>query len=337
MDRTTPLMIDVIRGNLVESRHACRAVIAHSSGRLLDTWGAINAEVYPRSAIKPLQALPLVESGAAEAHGLSDQEVALACASHMGEDFHRNIVRKWLTRMGLSNDDLECGAHDPRDEDAARDVIRRRETIDRVFNNCSGKHSGFLTTALHLGEPTAGYTDAAHPVQRRLADVLSALGGADLTTTARGIDGCGIPVLGMPLSALARAMARFADPRSLSDQRGLAAERIYASMTLHPTCVRGTRGFDTAVMRAGRGRFAAKTGAEGVHIGIVPERQIGIAVKVEDGASRASGVALCALLDHLDILDDQARERLAPFMDVSLTNLIGVPVGRVRPAPGWRD
>jgi L-asparaginase II len=233
--------------------------------------------------------------------------------------------------MGLSNDDLECGAHEPRDEDAARDVIRRGKTIDRVFNNCSGKHSGFLTTALHLGEPTAGYTDAARPVQRRPADVLSALGGADLTTTARGIDGCGIPVLGMPLSAL----ARFAGPRSLLEQRSRAAERIYASMILHPACVRGTRGFDAVVMRAGRGRFAAKTGTEGVHIGIVPERQIGIAVKVEDGARRASGVALCALLDHLALLSmSQVREGLAPFMDVSLTNLIGDPVSRVRPAPG---
>ena len=270
MDRTTPLMIDLIRGNLVESRHACRAVIAHSSGRLLDTWGAINAEVYPRSALKPLQALPLVESGAAEAHGPPDQGVALACASHTGEDFHRDIVRKWLTWMGLSNDDPECGTQEPRDEDAARDVIRRGDTIDRVFNNCSGKHSAFLPTALHLGEPTAVYTDAAHPVQRRLANVLSALGGTDLTTTARG-------------------------------------------------------------------RVAAKTDAEGAHIGIVPECRIGIAVKVEDGASRASGVGLCALLDHLDLLDDQAREGLAPFMDVSLMNLIGDPTGRLGPAYDWRN
>ena len=162
------------------------------------------------------------------------------------------------------------------------------------------------------------------------------LGGTDLQMTARGIDGCGVPVLGMPLSALARAIARFADPGSLSNHRGRAAERIYACIISHPAYVRGTRGFDTAVIMAGRGRFATKTGAEGVHIAIVPNRQIGITLKVEDGASCASGVALCALIDHLDCLDDQVREKIVRFMDVPLLNSNGDSVGRLRPAIGWR-
>lgn len=337
MIRAQALMIDVTRGDMVESRHACRAVVAHASGKIIDGWGDADGEIYPRSAIKPLQALPLVESGAASAQGLTDREIALACASHMGETFHRDAVRGWLGRMGLGADDLECGGHPPTDEDAAADVIRSGEAIDQVFNNCSGKHSGFLTTAVHLREPTRGYTDADHPVQRRLAALLADLGGVSLDATARGVDGCGIPVLGMPLSALARAMARFADADGLDNPRAEAARRIFSAMTAHPACVRGTRGFDTLLMQAGRGAFATKTGAEGVHVAIAPERKVGIAVKAEDGAARASGVALCALLDRLGLLDAQAKNAIGHLMDAPLVNAAGNPVGRVRVAADWQD
>ncbi|MEK9725939.1 MAG: asparaginase, partial [Rhodospirillaceae bacterium] len=215
MQRTEALTVEVTRGDLLESRHACLVVIADSSGAIVDSWGEAGREIYPRSAIKPLQALPLLETGAAEAFGLSDAEVALACASHMGEPMHRDAVRAWLGRVGLGVDDLECGPHAPTDEAAAAEIIRRGVEPDRSFNNCSGKHSGFLTTARHLGEPTAGYLGIDHPVQLRLRHVLEDLGGADLSGTARGIDGCGIPVYGMPLAALARAAARMADPDTL--------------------------------------------------------------------------------------------------------------------------
>ena len=330
-------MIDVTRGDMVESRHACRAVIAKASGEIVDSWGDADSDIYPRSAIKPLQALPLLETGAAAAHGLSDQEVALACSSHMSQAFHRDTVRAWLGRMGLAADDLECGGHLPRDDEAAEDAIRNGDLIDQVFNNCSGKHSGFLTTAVHMGEPTRGYSDADHPVQRRLAATLAHLGGVTLANTARGIDGCGIPVIGMPLSALARAVARLADPESLDRPQADAARRIFSAMTTHPAYVRGTHGFDTLIMQAGRGAFATKTGAEGVHIAIIPSRGLGVAVKVEDGAGRASGVALCALLDYLDLFDARAKSAAGDLMDAPITNAAGKPVGCIRPAPDWRD
>lgn len=335
MRHSHTITVEVTRGDLVESRHACLAVVADASGVVQESWGDADREIYPRSAIKPIQALPLIETGAADAFGLSEPEVALSCASHMGETMHHEAVRAWLGRVGLSADDLECGAHAPSDEAAAAAVIRDGIDMDRAYNNCSGKHSGFLTTARHLGEATAGYTAADHPVQQRLKAILGELGGSDLDATSRGVDGCGIPVLGMPLAALARAMARMADPDGLPEPRGDAARRIFRAMTTHPEMVRGTHGLDTAIMRAGRGRFATKTGAEGVYIAIVPERKLGIALKVEDGASRASGLAMCALLDHLGFLDDTARAALKDHMTVVIPNAAGRPVGEIRMADGW--
>lgn len=333
----SPLSVEVTRGDLIESRHAVRAAIVDSAGHIVEAWGDIAAHVYPRSSIKPLQAIPLLASGAADAFGLSEREVALACASHMGEEIHTATVTDWLGRIGCSAGDLECGAHLPRHEDAMADVIRSGAPLTAIFNNCSGKHTGFLTTARHLGEPTAGYIGADHPVQQRLAVLLTELGGDDLSATERGIDGCGIPVLGMRLDALARAMARMAAPETLDAAQAMAAQRIVAAMTAHPEMVRGTGGFDTVMMAAGKGRFATKTGAEGVHIAIVPERQIGIALKIEDGNNRASGVALAALLDRLGLIDDAARKALTAEMRPTIVNAAGRMAGEIRMAADWPD
>jgi L-asparaginase II len=332
----TTLTVEVTRGNMVESRHSVHAAIIDADGNVLHAWGDTARHVYPRSAIKPLQALPLLESGAAEAYQLSDKQVAIACASHMSEVFHTKTVSNWLAHIGCDANDLECGGHLPRHEGAMIDLLHAGAPVTAIHNNCSGKHTGFLTTAKHLGEPTAGYIGADHPVQQRLSSILGELGGCDLSHTERGFDGCGIPVLGMPLDALALAMARMAAPDTLDQPRRGAAERIFTSMTTHPEMVRGTDGFDTLMMAAGRGRFATKTGAEGVHIAIIPELRAGIALKVEDGNNRASGIALAALLDHLDLLDDTARAELRDVTTTPLTNVSDTPVGEIRMAEGWQ-
>jgi len=332
-----PMTIEATRGDLVESRHLVDAVVADADGKLLGTWGDVERHVYPRSAIKPLQALPLIATGAADAYRLGEREIALACASHMGEAIHINTVTRWLEHIDCAVTDLECGAHAPRNEDAYVALIASGESCTAAHNNCSGKHTGFLTTARHLKEQTAGYTGADHPVQQRLAALLTELGGADLSRTERGIDGCGIPTLGMPLTALARAMARMAAPDTLDPPHADAARRIAAAMTTYPEMVRGTGGFDTILMTAGKGRFVTKTGAEGVHIAIVPERRIGVAVKVRDGAGRASEVALMALLDDLGLIDDAVRGRLGPIAEPEIPNAAGRIVGILRTAPGWRD
>ncbi|MBT5296924.1 MAG: asparaginase [Rhodospirillaceae bacterium] len=337
MERNHTIIIEVTRGDMVESRHRCHAAIVDSTGKVLDSWGDVDQYIYPRSSIKPLQALPLIETGAADALGVSDPEIALACASHMSEPHHVDTVRAWLDRIGLGPGNLECGGHLPRHEDAAADVIRAGIAPDAAFNNCSGKHSGFLTTAVHLGEATQGYIDDDHPVQARLAAILSDLGGVDLSGSARGHDGCGIPVIGMPLVAMARALARMADPEGLGGPRARAAETIFRCMTTHPEYVRGTGGFDTAAMRAGSGRFATKTGAEGIHAAIVPELNIGIALKIEDGGGRASDVAVGALLGRLGVIDDVGRAALRDFLEVPISNATGRNVGSIRIADGWAE
>lgn len=332
-----PLRVEVTRGDMVESRHAVHAAIVDADGNMIESWGNTARHTYPRSAIKPLQAIPLVESGAADACGLSPRRLALACASHLGETIHTETVTAWLADIGCRADDLECAGHLPNDETAMRDLIRSGTELTGIHNNCSGKHTGFLTTCKHLGEETAGYIGADHPVQQRLAALLSELGGCDLDATERGIDGCGIPVLGMPLDALARAMARMAAPETLEGARRTAAERIFSAMTTHPEMVRGTGGFDTLGMRAGKGRFATKTGAEGVHIAIIPEKRLGVAVKVDDGNNRATPVVMTALFDHLGLLDDSARAEMADFITTPVKNAAGKHAGDVRMAAGWRD
>jgi L-asparaginase II len=332
-----PIMVDVTRGDMVESRHAVAAAIVNAAGEIVESWGDVGRHTYPRSAIKPLQAIPLVASGAADAFSIQPRELALACASHMGQPMHTDTVAAWLGRIGCDVGDLECGAHMPRHEGAHDDLVRHGETCTALHNNCSGKHTGFLTTAKHLGEATAGYIGAAHPVQQRLAALLGDLGGENISGSERGIDGCGIPVLGMSITALARAMARMAAPETLDEASGKAAQRIFAAMTTHPEMVRGDGGFDTRFMAAGRGRFATKTGAEGVHIAIVPELKLGVALKVEDGAGRASDVAVAALLDHLGVIDDRTRAEIAPIAEPVIVNAAGRAAGVVRMAPGWNE
>ena len=312
-------------------------MVISAQGRVIESWGDVGQQIYPRSAIKPLQALPFLESGAADAYQCSDKEVALACASHMSQPHHVQAVRSWLARLDLDAATLECGAHAPRQEDTFADALRAADTIDRAYNNCSGKHTGFLSTARHLGEPTAGYIGPDHPVQERLLAVLGDLGDADLSATARGIDGCGIPVIGMPLVAMGLALARLADPSGLAPERARAAGQIYRCMTTHPEYVRGHGGFDTMCMTAGQGRFATKTGAEGVHAGIVPELGLGIAIKIEDGNGRATDVAMAALLGYLGLIDETAKPAMSALMAVVIPNAAGDPTGEIRMAAGWTD
>ncbi len=325
-----PVLIEVTRGNGVESRHRGAIAVIDGSGNLIASWGEIDRPVFPRSAIKPLQALALVESGAADHFNLTSEELALACASHSGEPAQVQRVDRWLGRMGLGPEDLECGAHPPRHAQEVADMVRAGESPGRSHNNCSGKHAGFLCTALHMGEPTKGYSKADHPVQQRLRAVLSELGGCDLSTTAHGIDGCGIPVIAMPLVAMARALARMANPVDMPEPRAAASRRIIAAMTSHPEMVGGNGRFDTRMMVAGRGAFVVKTGAEGVYAGILPGPGLGIALKIDDGATRAAETVMAALLKHFGVLGDGVIDAVADLMEPVIVNAAGDPVGVVR-------
>jgi L-asparaginase II len=326
-------MIDVTRGTLVESRHRCIAAVAGPDGGVVMSWGDIERPVYGRSAIKPLLALPLVESGAADAYGLGNAEIALACASHNGEPRHVETVRVWLRRIGLSAADLECGAHLPYDEPSMRALVSAGQAPDAAHNNCSGKHAGFLATAVHLGEPTKGYIRYEHPVQQRLLGVLEQTCGLDLSDAPRGIDGCGIPTIGIPLGNTAMAMARLADPVELPPVRAQAARRIVAAMMAEPYMVGGRGEFASELMERAAGKLAIKPGAEGVYAAILPGLGLGICVKAEDGTSRAAQVAVGHVLEKLGLFSAEERRALQDRLTPPVANRVGLEVGRIRPAP----
>ena len=330
-----PVAVEVTRGGMVESRHRAHAVIVDAGGRVLAQWGDIGKPVYARSAIKSLQAIPLIETGAFDAFGLGEEELALACASHNGEPAHTELAARWLARIGCTVEDYECGVHLPYDEPTAHALLRRGETPTALHNNCSGKHAGFLTTARHKGEPTRGYVRWEHPVQQRILGVLEQMTGQDLSHAPWGVDGCAIPTIGIPLGAIAYAMARIADPQDLPDRRAEAVTRIRTAWVRHPYLVGGRDTFDTAVMRAAQGAALTKVGAEGVGVAVLPGQGVGIAVKVEDGADRARDVAMAALLRAADALTDAQWAGVPTLLATPLTNRNGTAVGEIRPTEGW--
>ncbi|MBI2236236.1 MAG: asparaginase [Magnetospirillum sp.] len=322
-----PVLVEVVRGQHVESRHRGAAVVADAAGRVVAAWGDGERPVYPRSAVKPLQTLPLLESGAAAAFGLGAEQIALAAASHGGDPRHVAGVAAWLERLGLGPDALECGAHPPSDPAAALALVRAGEAPSPLHNNCSGKHTGFLTLACHLGVDRRGYIGRDHPVQQRVARTLFEMTGEE--TAPWATDGCGIPTFALPLHALAMAMARLADPAGLAPARRQAAGAIVAAMIAHPILVAGSGRLCTEVMQAAP-RIAVKAGAEGVFAAILPELGWGVALKIDDGAARAAEVAVLALLDRLGALGGVALQRLAGRMRPPVVNVAGKVVGELR-------
>lgn len=330
-----PVMVEVSRGDMVESCHRGAAAIAGPDGRLVASWGNIDRPVYARSAIKPLQALLLIESGAADRFGLGDTEIALACASHSGQPDHVAAVSTWLNRMNLNPEDLECGAHMPLSERASADLLRAGGTPSTLHNNCSGKHAGFLAAAIQMGAPTRGYIRAEHPIQQRLHQILENMSGVELVDAPTGIDGCGIPVFGLSLRHTATAMARLASPTESPSIRSDAAIRVTTAMANAPFMVAGDDRFCTAVLQAVDGRAIVKVGAEGVYTAALPTQGLGIALKIDDGASRAAEVAIGALLDNLGVIDDSSRDTLAHKLQPPVRNRAGLTVGCIRCADGW--
>ena len=327
-----PVLVEATRGGQVESRHRGAAVVSDAAGKVVMCWGNIERPVYGRSAIKPLQALPLIESGAADRYALGTTEIALACASHHGEPRHVAAVAAWLARLGLDAAALECGAHPPASVEAAAALIRSGMPPSALHNNCSGKHTGFICTARHHGERVQGYIAPEHPVQQRVAAILAEMTGLDLARAPRGVDGCGIPVIGMPLAGIARAMARLADPAGFSPDRQAAARRVLDAMAAAPAMVAGTGGFVTEIMTLAPATVRAKNGAEGMYCAALPRHGLGVALKIDDGAGRAASVALGAILRRLGALDGIDEMLLAPLLRPRIVNVAGRDVGELRPA-----
>ncbi|MCF4165393.1 asparaginase [Zavarzinia compransoris] len=329
-----PVLVEVLRGGILESRHRGAYAVMDADGRLVAGAGDLERPRFPRSAMKILQALPLVESGAADAFACTPVELAMACASHNGEPFHVEAAAGLLARLGLGESDLACGPQKPSFGPAARALAAAGEAPCRLHNNCSGKHAGFLTLARHFGAPTRGYERREHPVQQAVFETVAAMAGTT-PDMPHGIDGCAAPNPVMPLSALALAMARLAAPDGLSPVRARAAARLRRAMADHPDHVAGTGRACTRLMRACRPGTVVKTGAEGVFTAIAPDLGLGFACKIDDGATRASTVLIAALLDHHGLIREEARRDVADLIETPLTNWNGTAIGLVRMAADW--
>jgi len=324
-----PILVEVTRGGQVESRHRGAIAVSDAAGKLVAAWGDVEAAVFPRSAFKALQALPLVESGAADAYKVGEDELALACASHSGEPMHVDRVDAWLARIDCREGDLACGPHLPLHEASAHAMLRAGERPCRLHNNCSGKHTGFLTVARHLHIAVEGYERPEHPVQVLARNAIAELCGVKADAMPVGIDGCAAPNYAIPLSHLARAMARLGDSAKLEPTRAKAARRLLDGWKAHPLLVSGTGRACADFIETGRGRTVVKTGAEGVFTAVLPERGLGVALKIDDGATRAAETAMAKVLTLFEAADEHAP-RLAKHLRPAVRNWRGDEVGERR-------
>lgn len=332
-------LVRVFRGRCVESVHHGDVAVVDDRGNVVASCGDPLRRVFVRSAAKPFQALPFLEAGGEKRFRLSTDEIALMCASHGGEPRHVRVARGMLRKGGFSEKDLACGAHLPLHEPSARALIRRGSAISALHNNCSGQHAMLLLACRLFGYPTSGYPDATHPLQRRLRDHVADYAGVQPSTMESAVDGCGIPVFMLSLSALARGYARLMGDRRSGESLPAfrARSRVLAAMWASPGMVAGRGRFTTELLEAGARRWIGKEGAEGVYaIGLATRRRAdrpaGIAFKIEDGSSRGRDAVSLALLDQLGYLDAAARRRLTEHESIPLRNASGRLVGRIEAA-----
>jgi L-asparaginase II len=327
-----PVLIEVTRGDFVESRHRGAIAIHDFEGRPVLELGDVGQAVFPRSSVKSMQALCLIETGAADALGFDDADLALACASHVGEPAHVERAAAMLAKAGLDETALECGSHWPSDQASQIALARGGGTPNQLHNNCSGKHSGFLGVCVHCGMDHHGYVGFGHPFQQMIRETLQ-----DVTCVAHdaanaAIDGCAIPTYAVPLESLASGFSRMGSGRGLSADRAAAAKRLMGAAMRNPFYISGTGKPDTVMMEAAPGRIFAKGGAEGVFCAVVPERGLAIAVKCDDGAVRGAETIGANVLATLFAEEADVTARLEEVARAAILNRNGVIVGGLRPA-----
>lgn len=320
-----PIIAELRRGPMVESYHRGTYAVVDAGGTVVFKAGGFDEVFFPRSAIKAFQCLPLIESGAAEALNLNDEEIALCCASHGGEAEHVRVARSILAKAEIAETCYECGAHFPTSREAANSLITSGEQPLAVHNNCSGKHAGMLALAKHLGSELEGYVLPDHPVQKAVSDCLSHYIGVDMSKAARGIDGCSVPTWAVPMDRLALAFAR------LCDSENAAAQWIIRAARAHPFLIAGTGRFDTKIMQAVP-RLFIKVGAEGVFCGCIPHAGLGFALKCDDGAMRGAEVAVAEMLANLDVWTDDEKVELKSFAHEPQLNWRKLNVGELKAA-----
>jgi L-asparaginase II len=321
-----PIIAEVTRGGIVESRHTGAYAVVNGEGKIVKSAGDFATPIFPRSAIKAFQCVPLIESGAADHFGFTEEEIALACSSHNGEPEHVRVARSMLQKARSGEEHYECGAHWPSEIHARHDVVRGGGAALQVHNNCSGKHAGMLALARQLGADSKDYVKIDHPVQQAVAKTIAEYCDVDVEDLTWGIDGCSVPTWAFPLSNMALGFAKLTETPT--------GKRIIEAVRKFPFMVAGTGRFDTKLMEAVP-RVLVKTGAEGVYCGCIPHANIGIALKCDDGAGRAAETAMAALLSSLDVWTAEEKATLQSFAHSDLTNWRKIHVGDVHAAmPG---
>ncbi|WP_137932200.1 asparaginase [Mesorhizobium comanense] len=326
-----PVLMEVLRGAIVESAHRGAVAVFDADGKAVLEIGDTSRPVFPRSAVKAIQALPLVETGAADAYGFGNRELALACASHSGEPAHVELARSMLARAGLDGPALECGTHWPSNHDAEIALARSGGSPCALHNNCSGKHSGFLCTCVHSGIAHHGYVKAGHALQEMVRDAMQSVTGAVHGPDERATDGCSIPTYAVPLRSFALGFARMATANGFGPGRAKAAKRLLSACMAEPFFVAGTGRADVALMEAAPGRIFAKGGAEGVHCSAISELGLGIAIKCDDGAGRAGDAMAAAILARLLRDDEAVAAKLLELANAPIESRVGAKVGALRP------
>ncbi len=328
-----PVLVEVFRNQQIESRHRGAVVAIDANGKRLLEIGDVETLVFPRSALKPFQAIPLVEDGAVDHFAMSSAELALSCASHNAEPVHIAALDQWMARVGLSPDDLECGVAWPGYQPAAHAMVAQHQPVGRQHHNCSGKHTGMLTLARFHGVPLAGYSDYHHKTQQLWMAVLQSLTGLDVASLPWDLDGCGLPALALPLTSLAQAYAQLAGEGD-SAKRGDAIQQITTAMRQHPELVAGTGRCCTAIMQQ-LDDVTVKTGAEGVFGAVSHRHGVGIALKIDDGATRGSEVVLGAVLRKLGLIHEDNYQALGRHFFPDVINSQQRVVGAVKPSAAW--
>lgn len=334
IDWLNPILVDVYRNKTLESCHRGAVAAVDAGGKLLFSLGNIDALVFPRSALKPVQAVPLIESGAADHFGLGPKEIALGCASHNAEPIHRDVLTEWMDKVNLDPGMLECGSSLPLHQPTAHQWLREGGEPMRHLHNCSGKHTGMMTLARYLGTDVRGYSEYQHPTQKKWMATLSDLTGIDADSLPWDRDGCGLPALALPLRHFAVALSKFCALDEQRNNRAQAMNRILGAMHGHSDLVAGTDRCCTATMKAHKD-LVVKTGAEGVFAAIAPSAGIALALKIDDGATRAADAALGAALQKLGVLSATQYESLQQWYSPKITNSQNAVVGNLTPAAVW--
>lgn len=324
-----PVLVNAWRGNAIESQHRGAIAVVDYTGKVIYAAGDIHRHAFPRSSIKFLQAIPLVESGAADFYKLSEERLSFACASHNGENRHVDAAAAWLADINCSDDDLACGPEYPSDTEFRDAMVKAGQSVRHAHHNCSGKHTGLLTTCRYLDDDIAHYHTYEHPAQRRWMSVMDELLGIDTTQLPWGYDGCGIPTIALSLQQMAHAFARFANPVGLTESRAEAMDRIATAVSKHPYMIAGKNSLCTDLISVTGKELLVKTGAEGYYCAIIPSSGLGVAIKIDDGARRGSEVALGGVLSRLGALNAEQQEALSSYLKPDILNSRGETVGRL--------